>query len=93
MQQSDKVPTDVMRRLEMSMGSLEQALLAKDPQMPQHLRNIHALLISYPETVHLLDDSEIARIIDAAEVHTKTEIVKASAAGKTSKKKMSIEDL
>jgi hypothetical protein len=64
--------------------------------MPQHLRNTHSLLVSYPETVHLLDDAEIARIIDAAEVHTKTEIVKAVAAGKSSggsRKKVDIGDL
>ena len=93
MQQSDKVPADVLSRLEMALASLEQSLLDKDPLMPQHLRNTHALLISYPETVHLLSDADIAKIIDAAEIHTKTEIVKQVAAGKGSKKKMSIEDL
>lgn len=95
MQLSDKIPADVMVRLQSSLAALEQALIAKDPMMPQHLRNTHGLLISYPETVHLLDDSEIARIIDAAEVHTKTEIVKAAAAGKGagSRKKVTADDL
>ena len=51
--------------------------------------------LSYPESVHLLDDNEIARIIDAAEIHTKTEIVKAAAAGKGagSRKKVTADDL
>lgn len=96
MKTSDTIPQDIMTRLEQSLGQLEQALLAKDPMMPQHLRNTHSLLVSYPETVHLLDDAEIARIIDAAEVHTKTEIVKAVAAGKSSggsRKKVDIGDL
>ena len=94
MQLSDSIPRDVMARLQSSLASLEQSLLDKDPMMPQHLRNTHSILISYPETVHLLDDSEIARIIDAAEMHTKTEIIKAAAAGKgATRKKVSASDL
>jgi hypothetical protein len=96
MKLSDSVPADVLNRLESSLASLETALLEKDPMMPQHLRNTHSLLISYPETVHLLDDAEIARIIDAAEVHTKTEIVKAVAAKSSTggtRKKVSVTDL
>jgi hypothetical protein len=77
-----RIPDATVRSLEMSLASLEQALLAKDPLMSQHLRNTHSLLISYPETVHLLEDKEIELIIDAAEVHTKTEIIKAVAAKK-----------
>lgn len=96
MKVDDKIPADIMQRLTESLASLEQSLLAKDPMMPNHLRNTHALLISYPETVHLLDDKEIATIIDAAEVHTKTEIVKAVASGKSSggtRKSVSVSDL
>lgn len=95
MQLNDSIPKDVMLRLQTSLASLEQSLLDKDPMMPQHLRNTHSILVNYPETVHLLDDSEIARIIDAAEVHTKTEIVKAAAAGKGagSRKKVTADDL
>jgi hypothetical protein len=96
MKTSDTIPQDIMARLEQSLGHLEQALLDKDPMMPQHLRNTHSLLISYPETVHLLDDAEVSRLIDAAEIHTKTEIVKAVAAGKSSggsRKKVDIGDL
>lgn len=96
MRTSDTIPPDVLARLDQSLGHLEQALLTKDPMMPQHLRNTHSLLISYPETVHLLDDAEVARLIDAAELHTKTEIVKAVAAGKSSggsRKKVDVSDL
>lgn len=80
----NSVPPDVLGRLEMSLASLEHSLLMADPQMPSHLKSIHSLLISYPESVQLLDDMEIARLIDGAELLTKTEIVKAAAA-KTSK--------
>lgn len=90
-----KIPKDIYDRLEQHLADLEQSLIAADPMMPQHLRSSHAILVTYPETVHLLDDSDIARLIDAAEIHTKTEIVKAAAAGKGagSRKKVSIADL
>ena len=94
MKRVDTLPPDVLDRLDSHLASLEQALLDKDPMMPQHLRNTHSILISYPETVHLLEDAEIARIIDAAEIHTKTEIVKATvkkAAG--TRKKVDVSDL
>jgi hypothetical protein len=96
MQPSNSLPPEIMSRLESSLASLEASLLAKDPQMPNHLRATHSLLISYPETVHLLDDTEIALIIDAAEVHTKTEIVKpgvTKAAGAGTRKKVTADDL
>ena len=94
MQMNDAIPKDVMMRLQSSLASLETSLLDKDPMLSQHLRNTHSILISYPESVHLLDDNEIARIIDAAEIHTKTEIVKAAAAGKgATRKKVTADDL
>lgn len=95
MKETTTVPKDIMDKLQMNLASLEQALLNKDAMMPQHLRNSHALLIQYPETVHLLDDSEVALLIDAAEVHTKTEIVKAAASKTTRSKtvKVSASDL
>jgi hypothetical protein len=77
-----KLPKEVMDRLTMNLAALEASLLSKDPQMSQHLRNSHALLVSYPETVTLLDDSEIAMLISAAQSHTQVEIVKAAAKGK-----------
>jgi len=84
---------DVVAKLTMSLASLEQALLAKDPMMPKHLKESHQLLISYPETVHLLDDDEIARLISAAQIHTGIEIVKAAASKGGSRKKISADDL
>jgi hypothetical protein len=96
-QGASSLSPEIYKRLEGHLADLEQALLAKDPMMPQHLRSSHALLISYPETLNLLDDSDVARLIEAAEIHTKTQIVKAAAAGKgggaSSRKKISIDDL
>lgn len=94
MKRVDTIPPDVLDRLDSHLASLEQALLDKDPMMPQHLRNSHSILISYPETVHLLEDHEIARLIDAAEIHVKTEIVKATVKkGTGTRKKVEVSDL
>lgn len=90
----NSVPPEQMDRLQSALLSLETALLAKDPLMPQHLAASHRVLISYPETVHLLDDSEIARIIEAQQQHTMTQIVSDAAKGKSGgKKKVSVDDL
>ena len=94
MKRVDTIPPDVLDRLDSHLASLEQALLDKDPMMPQHLRNSHSILISYPDTVHLLEDHHIARLIDATEIHTKTEIIKATvkkSAG--TRKKVEVSDL
>lgn len=90
---SATLPADIILRLETSLASLEQALLDKDPMMPQHLRASHQLLISYPETVHLLDDAEIARLISAAQIHTNVEILKAAVPKTGGRKKASADDL
>lgn len=79
--ESVTIPPEVMSRLNMELASLEQALLNKDPLMPQHLRNSHALLLQYPETVHLLDERDaVGLIIKALQAHTNIEIVKATIA-------------
>lgn len=84
-----KIPADVMQRLDTTLAHLEQALLAKDPMMPQHLRNTHSIITSYPEATHLLNDQQIALIIKSAQEMTKTEIVSAIAAGKGAAKRAS----
>ena len=100
MKQDDlaRIPADTFRTLDMNLASLEQALLAKDPMMPVHLRNIHATLIAYPESAHLLEDGDVSKLIDAAEAHTMTQIVsdkakKATAGTKVAKKALANPDL
>jgi len=89
-EQAGKIPEAVMQSLAIHMGKLEAALLAKDPEMPNHLRESHRLLITYPETVHLLDDTEIHHLITAAEEYTKNRIVAEAAKGKGSRSKKEI---
>lgn len=78
-----KVPQDIYQKLDGHLSALEQALLEKDPMMKNHLRESHALLISYPETVVLLKPNEVNTLIKAAELHVQTEIVKATATSKS----------
>jgi len=78
------LPPETMAALGQKLSLLEQALLAKDPQMPNHLRETHRLLISYPESVHLLEDSEIKTVLAAAQEYTQVKIIseKPKAGGK-----------
>ena len=85
MKPSDTIPANIMESLVGHIANLEQALLNKDPLLPVHLRNSHALIMSYPETQHLLEDHEIATIIQGCETHMKVQIVKAAAKGSKSK--------
>lgn len=95
---ASKIPDDVYNRMNVILADLQQTLLAKDPMMPQHLRTIHGLIISYPEAAHLLKDEEIALIIAGAQEHTKVQIVseaakKATAPRAKSLKNVSVSDL
>lgn len=89
--QAGKIPADVYAKLDMSLRSLEQALLAADPLMPKHLQETHRLLLTYPETVHLLDDEEIGKIVAGLEKHTNTQIVKEAAKGKSGGKRTKVD--
>ena len=89
-----RIPPEQLERLQVALSNLEAALLIHDPQMPHHLAASHRVLVGYPETVHLLDDEEIKRLIAAAQEHTRTQIVSEAAKGKGgTKKKVSVDDL
>jgi hypothetical protein len=91
--QPASVPASVMAELTQKLGLLEQALLAKDPQMPQHLRESHKLLISFPECSHLLEDSEIHAILEAAQQYTQEKIISEKPRAAGGKKKISADEL
>ena len=81
-----KIPAGVMAALQSQLNKLQLGLLNSDPELPSYLKESHKLLISYPETAHLLDDAEMRVILDAQQKWTTTEIVKATAAKKKSTK-------
>ena len=64
----------IMQRL----GTLEEALLAQDPKMRDHLKEIHRLMIGHEELVHLLKPAEIAKIMTAQQQITNTTLVAAT---------------
>lgn len=45
------------------LTNLEQALVDKDPKMPNHLREIHKHLIQFEELSHLLTEEQIGVIL------------------------------
>ena len=86
-----KIPPDIYQSLDSKLRALEASLLKLDPELPKHLRESHALLITYPESVHLLQDEEIANLVRAAEQWTKTSIVNDANKGTTGRGKKKID--
>lgn len=82
MKQSDAIPPEVMQQFQQALGNLETALLAQDAQMKEHLRTSHRLLLSYPETAHLLEDHEIHLLIKRQEEYANIKIVEDAASKK-----------
>lgn len=68
-------PNPANHKLLAKIDLLEQALLVQDPQMKTHLAEIHKLLISFEELVHLLPHDKIAKIMEAQQLHTNTTLV------------------
>lgn len=83
-QQANQIPSANLQRVLEKLTVLQEKLLAKDPQMPQHLRESHSLLQQFPETVWLLTDDKIKLLLDAAQAYTQVTIVKQAAAKATS---------
>lgn len=87
-----KIPDQQLERLMHSLGSLEFKLVAGDPDISTHLKESHAVIIAYPESVQLLKDKDIANLIRASELYTKVQITKQEAA-KGTRKKLSADDI
>lgn len=91
---SDSVPAETMTAISSHLDSIAAGLLTKDPMIPHHLRNTHQLLLSYPESRHLLSEPQVATLIGGLQYHTGIEIVKEKAAtAKRSRTKLSADDL
>jgi hypothetical protein len=75
-----------------SIEKLTEAFNAKDPLMPNHLAEIHRLLLSYSDVVSLLTDSQIHELIQAAERYMQTEIVKGKTPSKGRGKNLDLDD-
>lgn len=60
-------PADLLRA---RLDQLEAALLANDPQMPGHLREIHKFLQEQPDLLHVLKPEEIGTTMAAMQKYT-----------------------
>jgi len=62
-----------------SLNHLKERLHDIDPELPNHMRVLHANLRNHDELAHLLSPDEIRTIIQGLKKHTGTELVKAAA--------------
>ena len=70
--------TPQLDQVNQRVAYLQEALLAQDPRMRDHLKEIHKLLITHEELVHLLKDEDIAKIMEAQQVVTNTTLAAAT---------------
>lgn len=71
--------------LKNKIAELSELLLSKHPKMPVLLREIHTTLRAQPENVTLLDESEIAVIVNGLKVQTGVEFAAAATKGSGAK--------
>lgn len=71
-----------LKELLPKLDALEKALLATDPKMPVHLREIHKYLIQFEELAHLLTEEQISKIVQGQEILTSTKLADETKAGK-----------
>lgn len=74
--------TPQQEQIQQRLSFLEQALADQDPRMKDHLKEIHRLLITHEELVHLLDEEEIGKIMQGQQIVTDTTLVAAVSAPK-----------
>ena len=67
------------------MEELKEKILAKHPQMPILLGEIHKALRNNPEQVTLLSEEEMHVIVEGLEVQTKTALISGAVSGKGAK--------
>lgn len=68
------------------LDHIEKHLLQQDPLLPVHLGAIHTTLIQHEELVHLLDDSDIKKLIAGQSKHAGVQLVKEATTRKTAPK-------
>lgn len=66
------------------LAALEASLLANDPKMPGHLKEIHKYLIQFEELAHLLTEEQIALIMDGQQKQTGIRLAAETSSGKGS---------
>lgn len=77
---------DIATQIKEKITSLEEALLASNPQMKTILREIHTTLKENPEVVTLLNEDDIHIIVNGLEKQTATELATTIATKKSGSK-------
>lgn len=85
---SDPVPAPKLathpkgQELLKKLDDLEKALLAQDPKMPGHLKEIHKYLIGFEELAHLLSEDQIAKIVQGQQIVVGEKLAEETKSGK-----------
>lgn len=79
---STSQPITQTQIIQANIAKLQEALLAKHPQMPTLLREIHRQLKDDPATVTLLSEDEIKTVVQGLEAQTGTFIAQSMTGAK-----------
>ncbi len=80
-------------QLQEKIQALQDAILSTHPSMPILLRDIHKILKEDPAIVTVLQEEEIATLINGLKLQTKTSITEAALKKKTPLKNIGLADL
>lgn len=81
-----KIDPAIVLKLQEKMNNLQTAQQVSDPNISAYLKEVHTLVMTYPETVWILKDDEMQSIVKAAEHNADLAIIaeRAKATKKTS---------
>jgi hypothetical protein len=85
--------TDELSPIRLKIAELQDAILQVHPKLPILLKEIHTILKNDPAVVTVLDETEIASIVNGLKLQTKTEITASALKKKTSLKSVGLGDL
>lgn len=77
--QHGQIPPERVEQLRTRMSALQTAQERDDPNIAQYLKEVHTLVMSYPETVWILTDEEMHAVVEAAQRHANVVIIEEKA--------------
>lgn len=90
--QAEQQPVEV-QQLKARMQQIQSELTTKTPGLPEALADIHRILLSHEDLVHMLDDDDINKLHKAFELHKQVTMIQKETKKPSSRKKLSNDDL
>lgn len=75
------------------LGTLQEALLTKDPMMAQHLKEIHKALMEQEDLVHMLTPQDRAVVIASLKAYRGAKLVEKATSKPRSRKTITVDDV